>query len=208
MRQSDLSSWRCPSDYQGRTTLGPQPQGGPPKRPVRGRQSRATDHPTVAQWNAECRRREEQETWTSGISLQKQDRHHLHSRKTPKDSLYAVTNSSAKTDQTGTKGASSHLLKHQSPVEVCTSGESDLEHITVKALLTEGNVYITNCYRPSASMLELRRMTSVSYSFIIWGSAEKKGHSAKFRGHFKSNTTICIYILGIPKWFFDSIVQF
>ena len=183
MRQTRLSSWRRP--YQllpGRDGAGPlaskgstQASGASVNLAVRGRQSRATDQQQtslkVAQWNAEGVRnkkpelqeflrkhsidiiciqethlKEPQRFFVRGYELFRHDRHNRH------------------------KGGILTLVKTSIPaVEMYKSVEEGLEHQTVKIILPDGDLHITNCYSPSTTDLKLHKLKLNDSRHLVTG---------------------------------------
>ena len=77
---------------------------------------------------------------------------------------------------TGIKGGVLTLDKHDIPAAVVEeTKDGDLEFITIKTALQGEDLYITNCYSPPTSKLDLHKMTIQKENHIIVG--DFNGHS-------------------------------
>ena len=186
MRQTTLSSWRRPYQRQpGRDGAGPSASKGPTQATgasanllVRGRQSRATDQTnqpsvnlTVAQWNAEGLRNKKPELQEflrkNSIDIICIQETHL---KDPQRFFVRGYEAFRRDREDRHKGGIITLVKTSIPaVELCGSRREELEHHTVKLLLPTGDLLITNCYSPPASVLALHNVKIEESRHLVIG---------------------------------------
>jgi len=143
---------------------------------VRGRQSRATDHPktsdiNIVHWNAEGLKNKKPELQSflhkHKIDIACIQETHL---KNPQRFFVRGYDTYRQDREDRHKGGILTLVKTSIPsVEVSKSGKDDLEHHTVKLLLPSGNLLITNCYSPPASVLGLHKVDLEASRHLIVG---------------------------------------
>ena len=191
--QTDISLWCRPrGPTPGGNGAGPllasrgstQATGGSANLETRGRQSNATGPTTpttdlrIVQWNAEgvYNKKPELQVFLRQHCVDViciQESHLSEARR-----FFVRGYDVFRRDRpTGHKGGILTLVKHNIPAVLTaqTSDDSDLEYITIKIFLNTEELFITNCYSPSTSRLDLHKIDVQPEKHLIVG--DFNGHS-------------------------------